>query len=79
MKNFFSIIENHYLFEIWDITSIITIANVILVIAGLRWAPLLGIVNCCICLVLNIKQKAHINAYCTQLALIILNIYFLTL
>lgn len=78
IKKFFSI-EKTYTFEISDITTIITILNVAFVIMGAQWAPLLGLVNCIIFFVLNFKNRAHINAWLTQIMLVVLNIYFLTL
>lgn len=79
MKDFFNIKENNYRFEIYDLTALVTILNVTFVLMGFWWAPILGLVNCGICLLVNIKNNAHINSYITQIALIILNIYFLTL
>jgi hypothetical protein len=79
MKEFFSITEKKYVFEVADLTTIITILNVLFVVCGFAWAPWLGIVNCSVWLVLNVKAKAHVNSYVTQIALIILNAYFLTL
>jgi hypothetical protein len=79
IKNFFSITNKAYQFEIYDLTTFITILNVSLVLMGLWFAPFLGIANCIIGCILNTANKAHINAHITQVALIILNIYFLTL
>ena len=79
MKEFFSIKEKKYVFEVSDLTTIITILNVVLVVAGFAWAPWFGVCNCCICLVWNVKTKAHVNSYITQIALIVLNGYFLNL
>ena len=79
MKKFFSITEDKYIFEIWDITTLITVLNVAFVLMGYSWAPLLGIANCILCIGINIHNKAHVNNYVCQLALIILNVYFLTL
>lgn len=78
MKKFFGI-ESAYKFEWYDLTALITLANIILVLLGFHWAPLFGLANCGICLVLNVNYRAHINSYITQLALIVLNFYFLTL
>lgn len=77
MKNFFSITENRFIPEIGDLTAILTALNVLLIICGFWWAPLLGIVNCLIGLGLNIKGKTYINTYVMQFMLIILNVYFL--
>ena len=79
MKKFFDIKEEEYRFEIWDLTALITIFNVAFVLMGFWWAPILGLVNCTICLIANVKNHTHINNYVTQVALIILNCYFLTL
>ena len=79
MKKFFDIKEEEYRFEIWDLTALITIFNVAFVLMGFWWAPILGLANCTICLIANVKNHAHINNYVTQIALIILNCYFLTL
>ena len=79
MREFFSIEEKEYKFEIWDLTALITILNVAFILMGFWWAPILGLVNCVICLVMNVINKVHINNYVTQVALIILNIYFLTM
>ena len=79
MRDFFSIKEEYYRFEIYDLTAILTILNVVFVLMGYWWAPIFGLVNCAICLIMNVINKLHINAYLTQMALIILNIYFLTL
>ena len=79
MREFFSIEEKEYKFEIWDLTALITILNVAFILMGFWWAPILGLVNCAICLVMNVINKVHINNYVTQVALIILNIYFLTM
>jgi tRNA-dihydrouridine synthase B len=78
MKKFFSI-ESKYQFEIMDLLTLFTILNVALILLKVWYAPIFGIVNCLICIILNIKSNAHINTYLTQIALLILNIYFLTL
>lgn len=79
MREFFTIEEKEYKFEIWDLTALITILNVAFILMGFWWAPILGLVNCAICLVMNAINKVHINNYVTQIALIVLNIYFLTM
>lgn len=78
VKNFFSIKENKYVFNIYDVTALFTILNVTFIILGFWWAPIFGLTNCTICVIMQIKNKAFINAYITQIALIILNIFFLT-
>ena len=79
MREIFSIEEKEYKFEIWDLTALITILNVAFILMCFWWAPILGLVNCAICLVMNVINKVHINNYVTQVALIVLNIYFLTM
>jgi hypothetical protein len=78
MKEFFGIKEK-YRFEANDIVALITIANVVLIIMGFWWAPMIGLVNCVVGIGLNIKNRVHINLYIMQVAFIVLNIYFLTL
>lgn len=77
IKKFFSIEEKFYRFEIFDVTSILIIINVVLIILGIRFASIFGLASCIICFGMNIKTKAHINSYITQIALIVLNTYFL--
>lgn len=79
MKEFFNVKDNSYQFEISDLTTLLTILNVTFILLGFWWAPILGIANCVICIVVNVLNKVHINNYITQIALIILNIYFLTM
>jgi hypothetical protein len=79
MKEFFSITADKYIFEVWDVTTLLTILNVALVLCGWHFAPLIGIGNCLLCLGLNVKNRSHINNYVIQIALIVLNSYFLTL
>ena len=78
MKEFFGITEN-YRFEWNDLSSFLTVINVTLILLGFWWAPIIGILNCCIGLVLAVVNRYHINIYVMNLALIVLNIYFLTL
>ena len=79
MKNFFGITTNRYEFEINDLVTLITVLNVCLVLLGVWWGPILGIANCCLGIVLNAINKAHLNLYIMQISLLVLNIYFLTL
>lgn len=79
LKDFFSITDDKYNFEIYDLTSLITVLNVTFILMGMWWAPILGLINCAIFFVIGIKYHLHINNYITQLALVILNIYFLTM
>ena len=78
MKKFFGI-ETAYKFEANDVVALLTIANVVLIIMGFWWAPMVGLVNCLVGICLNIKNRVHINLYIMQVAFIVLNIYFLTL
>lgn len=79
IKNFFSIKEDKYTFEIFDLTALITVLNVALILMGYWWAPILGLVNCGIIIVVSAINKVHINNYITQIALIVLNFYFLNM
>ena len=79
MKKFFDITENKYTPEWADLSALLTIANVTLIICGVWWAPWLGIVNCGLALILGSLNHAHINTWAMQIALIVLNCYFLTL
>ena len=79
MREFFFFVYNGYGFEIYDLLSLVTVLNVAFVLMGFWWASILGIVNCCIGLVVNVLNRVHLNNYITQVALMILNIYFLTL
>lgn len=77
IKAFFQITANKYQFEIFDITTFLTILNVVLIFCGVSFAPLFGIVNSLIFIVLQVKNGSHINNYVTQLMLIALNVYFM--
>ena len=77
MKKFFQITENKYTFNIFDVTALFTVCNVTLVLLGFWWAPIFGLINCGIIIIVQIKNGTYLNAYITQVALIILNIYFL--
>lgn len=77
MKKFFSIRSDEYEFNIYDLTAFVTMMNVIFIIMGFWWAPILGLINCAICCITNIRNHAYINAYITQFSLIVLNVYFL--
>ena len=77
IKKFFGIENEKYLFEWEDLTSLLTVLNVALVIAGFYWAPWIGIINSSLGILLNVKFKSHLNMYVMQIALIILNAYFL--
>ena len=77
MKKFFGIEEKKYVFEWSDISALLTILSVAFIVMGFWWAPIFGLINCILGIALNIKGHAHLNAYITQIALIILNVYFL--
>jgi len=77
IKKFFSITETKYQFEIFDILTILTVLNVTLILVGWTLAPTIGIINCIVSIIVNIKNRTHINIYIMQVALIILNVYFL--
>ena len=77
IKKFFSIEQDNYTFNIYDLTALFTILNVILIIEGFRFASAFGLVNCFICLAMAIRNHAFLNVYVTQIALIVLNIFFL--
>lgn len=79
MRKFFGIESDEYVFEWADVTTGLTILNVVLVLVGIAWAPVIGIVNSILGLILNIRFKTHLNMYVMQLALIVLNMYFLNL
>ena len=78
MKRFFRIEEN-FRFEMMDIFTLITILNVTFILMGFWWAPILGLVNCIGNIIYGMKCRVHINVYIMQIALIVLNVYFLTL
>lgn len=48
IKKFFGI-EEGYKFEVFDLTSILTVANVVAIILGMRFASVFGLVSCLIC------------------------------
>lgn len=77
MREFFGIEGKKYVFEWGDISSLITVLNVVFIVLGYWWAPVLGLMNAILSIVLNAYNKTHLNLYITQVALIILNVYFL--
>ena len=77
MKKFFGIEEKQYVFEWGDISALLTVLNVFFIVMGMWWAPFFGLVNCVLAIVSMIKSNAHLNAYIIQMALIVLNIFFL--
>ena len=77
MKKFFNITENEYQFEIMDIITLLTILNVAFIIYGFWFAPIFGLCACVVSIVTMIRNRNHINNYVMQIALIILNVFFL--
>ena len=77
MRELFGIKEKKYVFEWGDITSLFTVLNVLFIVLGYWWAPVVGLLNALCSIVLNAQNKTHMNLYITQIALIILNVYFL--
>lgn len=78
MKEFFSI-EESFRFELADLSALLTVLNVVLIIMDYWWAPFFGLANCVLGLYTNAKNRLHINMYVLQVALIVLNIFFLTM
>lgn len=76
IKNFFGITKN-FTAEPNDICACLAILNVTFIILGFWWAPIVGLINCTVGIILNIKNRVHINLYLMQFAFVILNIYFL--
>ena len=74
IKKFFSIEQDSYIFNIYDLTALFTILNVILIIVGFRFASAFGLVNCFICLAMAIRNHAFLNVYVTQIALVVLKV-----
>lgn len=77
MKKFFGIEEKQYVFEWGDVSALLTVLNVFFIVMGMWWAPFFGLANCVLAIVGMIKANAHLNAYIIQMALIVLNIFFL--
>lgn len=77
VREFFGITENKIRVEWMDISTILTVINVTLIVCGVAWAPVVGIVNAVANIIILIIKRGHINAYVMNTALIILNIYFL--
>lgn len=77
MRELFGIKEKKYVFEWGDISALITVLNVVFIVLGYWWAPVLGLMNAILSIVLNAYNKTHLNLYIIQIALIILNMYFL--
>lgn len=77
VREFFGIKEDKFKIEWMDISTILTVINVTLIVCGVAWAPVVGIVNAVANIIILIINRGHINAYVMNTALIILNIYFL--
>lgn len=77
IKKFFGIEDNKIKIEWMDIATILTVINVTLIICGVWWAPIVGIVNAVANIIITIIRKGHINGYVMNVTLLILNIYFL--
>ena len=60
-----------------DLTALLTVLNVGLIVGGVWWAPVVGLINCGLSIGLNIKERTHLNLFIIQIALIVLNIFFL--
>lgn len=76
MRRFFGI-ETAYQFEIMDIITLLTILNVAFIICGFWFAPIFGLCACIVSIVTMIRNRNHINNFVMQIALIILNVFFL--
>jgi len=77
MKKFFSI-TTPYQFERMDLVAIFAILNTIAIIAWNRGAWV-GLPVNVVGLIWDLHTKPHINNVVMRLALIVMNIYFLTL
>lgn len=77
MKKFFSI-TTPYQFERMDLVAIFAILNTIAIIAWNRGAWV-GLPVNVVGLIWDLREKPHINNVVMRLALIAMNIYFLTL
>lgn len=77
IRKFFGIKENKIVVEWMDISAILTILNVLFIICGFWWAPIIGLINAITSIIILMINKGHINAYIINFALIALNIYFL--
>lgn len=76
MKKFFGINEN-FRFE-WDnLSALLTVMNVSLILMDFWVAPIFGLVNCAVNLFRLPQGQGHVNMYTMNLALIVLNLYFL--
>lgn len=77
MKKFFGIMAS-YKFERMDLAALFAILNTIAIIAWNRGAYV-GLPVNVIGLVWDLRSKPHINNVVMRLALIVMNVYFLTL
>ena len=60
-----------------DISALLVVLNVILLIAGWAYAPYFGIMNCVWGLMNAIAHKEHFNVYVINIAILLMNVYFL--
>ena len=66
-----------YKFDFTDITTLVSVAAVILTMCGFWWATIIFIINCVVCLFYNAIYVKRVNLIILQFALLVLNIYFL--
>lgn len=66
-----------YKFELDDISALLTVANVVLLLLGWEGAPAFGITNCALSIGRAIRHKSHFNIYVINVAILVLNFYFL--
>lgn len=70
--------DKKYQFDYCDITTLICIVAVIFTICGYPYiTTILFIINCCISIILIALQVKRFNLLFLQIALLILNIYYL--
>lgn len=77
IKKFFGINDKNFKLEWMDISTVLTVINITLIVCGIEWAPIIGIINAVANIIVLIIKKGHINGYIMQTALLIMNIYFL--
>ena len=66
-----------YKFELDDVSALLTVANVVLLLLGWEGAPAFGITNCAFSIGRAIRHKSHFNIYVINIAILVLNFYFL--
>ena len=77
IKKFFGINDKNFKLEWMDISTVLTVINITLIVCGIAWAPIIGIINAVANIIMLIIKKGHINGYVLNMALLIMNIYFL--